>query len=152
MKPTILKIRTIGDDCLRQESTPIEEAGMPERILAVSMLATMKSAQGVGLAAPQVGINKQLIIVDVGDGPVVMINPQIVDTEGEAVMEEGCLSVPDQTVKIVRPYRVVVKYKTLENTEKEEEYDELFARAVQHEIDHLHGTLIVDYALNKKKK
>jgi peptide deformylase len=114
-------------------------------MLIRSMVVTMKNAQGIGLAAPQVGINKQIIVVDVGQGPQAMINPEIIRQEGQAEMEEGCLSVPHQTVKIIRPYTIVVKYLDVDNCEQVEEYADILSRAVQHEIDHLHGKLIVDY-------
>ncbi len=154
MITTKLKIRTIGDNCLREKSLPIAKVGIPERILVQSMIATMNSAQGIGLAAPQVGINKCVIVVDIreGEGPLVMINPQIMRTQGEAEMEEGCLSVPNQTIKITRPYKIVVKYKDIDNREWEEEFKDLLSRAIQHEVDHLDGKLIVDYEINPNTK
>ncbi len=146
---TKLKIRTIGDQCLREPSAPIAEVGLPEKMLIRSMIATMKSAQGIGLAAPQVGINRQLIVLDVGQGPLAMANPEITTTSGEAAMEEGCLSVPGQNIEITRPYQIVVRYLDIENQQREEEFTDILSRAIQHEIDHLHGKLIVDYAGDK---
>lgn len=151
MKKAILVVRTIGDPCLRQSSVPLDHVGPGERILIKAMIETMYSEEGVGLAAPQVGVNKQLFVVDVGDGPMALINPKIVESSGSSVVEEGCLSVPNGYVKIERAERIVVKFLDEQNNQKEMECTKLLSRAIQHECDHLEGKLIVDYATDEEK-
>ncbi len=146
MKKPVLEIRTYGDPCLRQRSEPVREIGPSERMLIKMMFHTMYDSDGIGLAAPQVGINKQLIVIDVGDGPLVLANPRIRDAEGQVVMEEGCLSVPGGTVEIERPETITVEYLDEENISQRLTCTGLLARAIQHEHDHLMGKLIVDYA------
>lgn len=146
MITTRLKIRIYGDSCLRKKSSPVKKVGPGERILIKSMIETMNEHKGIGLAAPQVGINEQIFVADVGDGPMAVVNPKIVRKKGSAVMEEGCLSIPGVTVKVKRPERIFVSYTDEHNNKVEREMDELLARVFQHETDHLHGKLIVDYA------
>ncbi len=146
MNPLFLKIRLYGDSCLRKKSTLVKEVGPSERMLIQSMLETMYQYKGIGLAAPQVGINQRILVVDIGQGPVVMINPQIIKKEGSGVLEEGCLSIPGITVKIKRPQKIFVKFLDEFNTPRESNFIDLWARAITHEIDHLNGKLIVDYA------
>lgn len=114
------------------------------RILIEDMLDTMYQAAGVGLAAPQVGILKRIVVIDVGEGPIVMINPEILETSGEQTGEEGCLSVPGKAGVVTRPN--YVKARAL--NENMEEYiiegEELLARAICHELDHLDGHLYVE--------
>ena len=114
------------------------------RILIEDMLDTMYQAAGVGLAAPQVGILKRIVVIDVGEGPIVMINPEILETSGEQTGEEGCLSVPGKAGVVTRPNYV----KTRALNENMEEYiiegEELLARAICHELDHLDGHLYVE--------
>ncbi|HBG61477.1 MAG: peptide deformylase [Omnitrophica WOR_2 bacterium RIFOXYB2_FULL_38_16] len=142
---TKLKVRLDGDPCLRNISSPVDSVGPGERMLIRSMIATMYDQDGIGLAAPQVGINKRILVADVGDGPIAVINPCIVTTEGSCVLEEGCLSVPETTVIIKRPQKIKIKYTDEENEVIENEFDDLTARVLLHEIDHLDGKLIVDY-------
>lgn len=146
MTPASLKIRLYGDPCLRAKSSSVKEVGPSERILIQSMLATMHQQKGIGLAAPQVGINKRIVVADIGQGPMALINPKIVDKAGLSEMDEGCLSIPEVTIKVKRPSNVVVEFVDENNEKMEMQCDELMARVIQHEIDHLDGKLIVDYA------
>lgn len=152
MKKAILAIRTIGDPCLRQPSAAVQHVGPGERILIQAMIETMYSAKGVGLAAPQVGINKRIVVIDVGDGPLALINPEIVATQGSSSMEEGCLSVPDGVVSVTRPEMIRFKFLDEQGTPQEAECAGLMARAIQHECDHLDGKLIVDYAEGSERE
>lgn len=116
------------------------------KILIHDMLDTMYEKEGVGLAAPQVGVLKQIVVVDIGDGPIVMINPEILETSGEQTGEEGCLSVPGKYGIVTRPNYVRIRAMNEEMEEVELEGEELLARAFCHEIDHLTGNLYVDKA------
>jgi len=146
MKKPVLTIRTIGDPCLRKPSVEVPEVGPGERLLIEAMIATMYEEDGVGLAAPQVGINKRIIVIDVGKGPRALINPSIVETRGSGCMEEGCLSVPNGSVKVRRADWIRVTFLNEYGVSTELEGSGLLARAIQHECDHLDGKLIVDYA------
>ena len=142
----IRNIRTYGDSCLTKECKPVKEMNRKLEELIEDMLDTMYEANGVGLAAPQVGILKQVVVIDVspdGDEPIVLINPEILETDGEQTGEEGCLSVPGKSGVVTRPN--YVKVKALDENMEEVIYEatELLARAFCHEIDHLHGTLYV---------
>lgn len=143
-----LKIRLYGDPCLRKKCEQVTDVGVAERMLIQSMIKTMYASKGIGLAAPQIGINRQILVIDTGDGegPLAMVNPKVVKTDRYAEMEEGCLSIPDVHVVVERPYEVFVQYTDANNHRQEKRFTELKSRAVQHEIDHLHGRLIVDYA------
>lgn len=152
MKKAILAVRTIGDPCLREVSKRLEQVGPGERILIQAMLETMYEAKGVGLAAPQVGINKQIMVVDVGDGPLALINPEIIEAQGVCEMEEGCLSVPNAAVNITRAETIRVNFLDENGDPQEKECSGLLARVIQHENDHLQGKLIVDYADEKEKE
>ena len=146
-----LKIRLYGDPCLRKKSKPIDEVGPSERMLIKSMIATMLEAKGVGLAAPQVGINQRLFVMDVGEGPLAIINPKITKKIGADILEEGCLSIPEVTINIERPQQVTVKYMDEDGKTMKITCEELKARVIQHEMDHLNGKLIVDYATADEK-
>ena len=146
MTVTKLKIRFYGDPCLRKKSLLVNEVGPGERLLIQSMVETMYEHKGVGLAAAQVGINKRIFVADVGQGAEFFINPRIIKKSGSDVMEEGCLSIPNVSVPVKRAKKVWVKYVDAENREHERAFDNLLARVVQHELDHLDGKLIVDYA------
>lgn len=146
MNPSTLKIRFYGDPCLRKKSVPVQEVGPGERMLIESMIATMRQAKGIGLAAPQVGINQRLFVLDVGHGPMVIINPRITRKSGSGVLEEGCLSIPEVTVLVERPQKITVEYIDEYKQARELTCEELLARVIQHETDHLNGKLIVDYA------
>ncbi|PJI06643.1 MULTISPECIES: peptide deformylase [Clostridium] len=140
----IRNIRKYGDDLLRKKSRKVDKIDKKLLTLIDDMFETMYKADGVGLAAPQVGILKRLVVIDVGEGPVVLINPEILETKGKAVDVEGCLSIPDEQGKVERP--TYVKVKTLNKNGEEViiEAEDLFARAICHETDHLEGILFVD--------
>jgi len=145
----ICDILLIGDPILAKTSEPVGEITDDIVRLARDMVETVHRAPGVGLAAPQVGVNKRLIVVDLSvgedkDALHVLINPEIVAKEGEVVCEEGCLSVPDIKEKVARPYRVVARGLDLAGRDVEIEGEDLLARALCHEIDHLDGILFVD--------
>jgi peptide deformylase len=156
------EILIIGDPILTKRAEPV--AAVDEEIvrLARDMVETVRAAPGIGLAAPQVGVGRRVIVVDLSVGEDadqlhVLVNPEIVAKEGEAVSEEGCLSVPEVREKVARPYRVKVRGLDLEGRPVEIEGEDLLARAFCHEIDHLDGILFVEKlsalkrALIKKK-
>ena len=146
MIATKLKIKYYGDAHLRKKSVAIKDVGTVERILAQSMLATMRHYKGIGLAAPQVGINQRLIVIDIGEGPMVVINPYVLKKSGSAVQDEGCLSLPEIAVKVKRPLKIWVSYLDENGRRVEKVYQDLIARVFMHETDHLNGKLIIDYA------
>ncbi len=137
-------IRTEGDSVLAKKSRPVKEMTQKIRDLILDMLDTMYDAMGVGLAAPQVGILKQIVVIDVGEGPIVLINPEIIETSGEQTGEEGCLSVPGMSGLVTRPNYVKVKALDINMEEVEYEGTELLARAFCHEIDHLEGKMYTE--------
>ena len=138
------KIRLQGDSVLTKNCRPLVEVGPKIVTLIDDMLETMYEANGVGLAAPQVGILKRLVVIDVGDGPIVMINPEIVETSGEQTGDEGCLSVPGKAGQVTRPYYVKARFCDEEMKECEIEAEDLLARAICHELDHLDGHLYTE--------
>ena len=138
------KIREIGEECLRCVCKEVPEITPRILDLIEDLKDTMYEADGVGLAAPQVGVRKRIAVVDVGEGPVVLINPEVVSTEGEQTGNEGCLSVPGKCGVVTRPMKVVVKTRNLNFEWEEIEGEGLFARAMLHEMDHLDGVLYVD--------
>lgn len=137
-------IRVEGDPILRKKCKPI--IAVDERIkeLAGDMIETMYDADGVGLAAPQVGILKRMVVIDVGEGPIVMINPEILSMSGSQTGQEGCLSVPGKAGMVTRPMKVKAKAFDLDMNEYIIEGEELLARAICHELDHLDGGLYID--------
>lgn len=137
-------IRVFGDPVLKQRAAEVQEVDGALVRLAEDMVETMYAAPGVGLAAPQVGVQKRLFVYDVGDGPRVIVNPRIDETDGEWVFEEGCLSVPGLAWEIVRPKQVHLVGHDLDGNEVSIEADEYLARVFQHELDHLDGTLLLD--------
>ncbi len=141
-----LTVRIYGDLCLREKSKPVRDIGPAERMLIASMLKTMYKNQGIGLAAPQVGINQQIFVADIGNGPLAVINPKITTKKGLASMEEGCLSIPEVQVVVKRAEHITFTYLDEWGNKQEKECSDLLARVVLHEYDHLQGTLIVDYA------
>ena len=142
------KIRTDNDPILRKISKPVPEITDHVKQLAEDMLDTMYEASGVGLAAPQVGILKRMVVIDVGDGPITMINPEIIEQSGEQVRQEGCLSLPGKAGDVTRPTYVKAKALNIEGKEFVLEGTELLAVAICHEIDHLNGILFTDKAKN----
>jgi len=152
----VLEILTIGHPTLARKAERVARID-PELVrLARDMVETMHRAPGIGLAAPQVDVSKRLITVDLSVGEneddlIVLVNPEIVRQEGEAVFEEGCLSVPDIREKVARPYRVTVRGLDLEGREIEIEGEDMLARVFCHEIDHLDGKLFTDRLSPLKK-
>ena len=145
-------IRVQGDSVLTKKSRTVDK--MTPRIgeLITDMLDTMYDAMGVGLAAPQVGILKRIVVIDVGEGPIVLINPEILETSGEQTGDEGCLSVPGMAGQVTRPNYVKVKAQDEDMNEVEYEGEGLLARAFCHELDHLDGhmyTELVEGELHK---
>ena len=140
------KIRELGDEVLTKKCKEVTKMTLRTKILINDMLDTMYEAMGVGLAAPQVGILKRIVVIDVGDGPIILINPVIVEQSGEQTGEEGCLSVPGKAGVITHPNHVKVKALNEEMEEIELEGEGLLARAFCHEIDHLEGKMYVELA------
>lgn len=140
----IFPIRTFGDPVLRIAAAPVGEVDRSIARLAEDMLETMYDAPGVGLAAPQIGVPKRVIVWDVGEGPGVLVNPEIVEASGEWEHQEGCLSVPEKYWPIVRPAWVRVRGLDLEGREVEHAGDELLGRVLQHEVDHVNGILLIE--------
>ena len=145
-------IRVIGDPVLRQRAREIDDIDASLVRLVDDMLETMYEAPGIGLAAPQVGVQRRLFVWDVGTGPQAIVNPEIVESDGEWVFEEGCLSVPGLSWEIVRPKRVHVVGRDLDGNEISVEADELEARLFQHELDHLDGTLLIERLDDETRK
>jgi len=143
---SILKVIKYPNPLLRRPSRHIDLIKEEDKRLADDMLETMYLNQGVGLAAPQVGISKRIIVIDVGDGPIKLINPEVVERRGSATGDEGCLSLPGIMVTVKRSEKI--RYKGLDGDGKviEGEAEGLLSKAIQHEIDHLNGKLVVDYA------
>jgi len=139
-----LEIRTYGDPVLRQATREVEEIDGRVARLADQMIDTMRAAPGVGLAANQVGVSRRLFVFDAGDGPITVINPRIVESEGEFTYLEGCLSVPGHAWEITRPDRVHLVGYDLDGNELSIEADEFEGRIFQHEMDHLDGILLVE--------
>lgn len=137
-------IRQMGDEVLAKKCREIKEVTPRIKELIEDMLETMYEANGVGLAAPQVGILKRLVVIDVGEGPIVLINPVIVETDGSQTGEEGCLSLPGKSGVVTRPNYVKVRAYDEDMQQYEIEGTELLARAFCHEIDHLDGHMYVE--------
>lgn len=139
-------VRENGDDVLRKKSKTVEVVDEKIKELVEDMIETMHKYNGVGLAAPQVGVLKRVVVIDLYDdkGPIVLINPEIVKEKGEQEVDEGCLSFPNQFAKIVRPAEVTVKALDINGKERTIKGKELLAQAFSHEIDHLEGILFVD--------
>ena len=145
-------IRVNGDEILRKKCRAVDDIKERELVILNDMLETMYAAEGVGLAAPQVGILKRLVVIDVGEGPVKLVNPEIVENEGDVVDYEGCLSVPGEQGNVIRPETV----KVIALNEKGEKIEitgsGLLARALCHEIDHLDGVLFIDKVIPEEEE
>lgn len=141
---SILKVRLYGDPALRKKAAPVKDIGDNEKKLFEDMAQTMYAANGVGLAATQVGVDKQLIVVDVGSGLLKLANPKIVHASCKKMGEEGCLSFPEVTVKIKRPEKIKIGALNHNGQAVNIEAEGLSARALQHEMDHLDGVVIID--------
>jgi len=148
----IFPIRVFGDPVLRQRAAEVEEIDAKIVRLSEEMIETMYAAPGVGLAAPQVGIERRIFVYDVGEGPETVVNPRIVESRGEWEYEEGCLSVPDLHWPIVRPKEVHLLGLDLEGNELSIEGDELLGRVLQHEVDHLDGILLLERLEKDQRK
>ena len=155
-----MKIRpiiTLPDPILRQTARPIERVDADLRRLIDDMLATMYDAPGIGLAAPQIGISRRLIVMDPAKddqpkAPILMVNPEILTRSDELrVHEEGCLSIPDFTAEVERPAVARVAYIDLEGKQQQAELEGIWSTLVQHEIDHLNGVLFIDYLSRLKR-
>ncbi len=140
----VRQLRYDGDPLLRKKSREVTIIDDRIKILIEDMKETMYKEDGIGLAAPQVGIARRVVVIDIGDGFLALINPEIITQEGEEIDSEGCLSIPGKLGKVRRPFKVKVKYLDLEGNEKIIEGTGLLARVLCHEIDHLNGVLFID--------
>jgi peptide deformylase len=152
-----LEIKIYPDKILRKKASPVSEVSSVERKLAYDMIETMRSAKGVGLAAPQVGISKRIIVAEDTEGDnklaLVLVNPKITNKKGKVSFCEGCLSMPGITSDVVRPEFITVEALNLDNDKLKIHAEGLLARIIQHEIDHLDGVLFIDrIGFLKRKK
>ncbi len=143
------EILIIGNPILRRRAKPVTEFGKDLHEFGLRMLETMLQYEGVGLAAPQVGVSSRVIVLGIPQEDEsldlrIMVNPEVVDAQGEITFEEGCLSIPGIREDVVRPEKVTVRYQETDGTPREIRADGLLARALQHEVDHLDGILFVD--------
>jgi peptide deformylase len=145
------QLKLYPDAVLRQKSLPINDVNGAVRDLMDGMAEIMYTYNGIGLAAPQVGMLQRIIIADIGEGLLTLANPQILQKEGEDRLEEGCLSLPDIQVDIARSHSIFVHGINPDGKEVQHELAGLMARVIQHEIDHLNGVLIIDYASATEK-
>ena len=148
----ILDIRVLGDPVLRKATIPVEEVTDELRSLISDMFDTMYAAEGIGLAAPQVGRTERITVMDVEGQKFALINPEIIEREGSVRGEEGCLSIPDVFGDVTRSSRVIVRALNEKGEQIEAEGTELLARCMQHEIDHLDGKLFIDYLSMLKRR
>jgi len=148
----IFPIRTYGDPVLRTKAANVDVVDDAIRRLVDDMIETMYDAPGVGLAAPQIGISKRVVVFDAGEGPKTLINPELLETSGEWTFDEGCLSVPGRFWSIKRA--AFARARGLNERGKEVEYagDELLGRVLQHEIDHLNGMLLIERLDRRSRK
>ncbi len=145
------RILHFGEEPLRNQSEPVKEINDDVRRLVADMFETMHDGQGVGLAAPQIGVNLQVAVIDIGEGPLVLINPRITRKWGKETCNEGCLSFPGLSEKVERALGVVAEATDLDGNKYEIEAEGLLARAIQHELDHLEGVLFID-RISKARK
>ncbi len=145
----IRNIRKDNDPILRKTSKSINKIDKRIVELVEDMKETMYGADGVGLAAPQIGVLKRIIVIDIGDGPIVIINPELLDQRGAQIEVEGCLSIPDVSGKVKRPEWVKVKGLNIEGEEIVVEGEDLLSIALCHEIDHLNGVLFTDKVIKE---
>ena len=138
-------IRMLGDPVLNKVCREVKEVTPKISTLISDMLETMYDANGVGLAAPQVGVLKRVVTIDVGDGPLIMINPQILASDGTQTAGEGCLSLPGKAGQVTRPNHVVARAYNEQMQEFEIDATELLARTICHEIDHLEGHMYTEF-------
>lgn len=148
---SVYRLRLYPDAVLRKKSLPLDDVNGAVRDLMAGMAEIMYTYNGIGLAAPQVGMLQRIIIADVGEGLITLANPEILQKEGEGRLEEGCLSLPGIQVDIARSQSIFVRGLNPEGKEVQHELSDLMARVIQHEIDHLNGVLIIDYASATEK-
>lgn len=146
------QVRLFGDPVLRSRADEIVDIDSRVVAMAEQMLPAMRAAEGIGLAAPQVGIAKRLFVYDLGDGPKTLINPVIVESDGEWNYSEGCLSFPGFAFDIVRPKTVHIVAVDLDGNDVSIEADELEARLFQHELDHLDGVMLIDLLERQERR
>ena len=147
------KIRTYGDPVLKTKAAPIENVdGRVIRLVGEMFDTLVDSGNGLALAAPQVGVQKQVVVWDFGEDPLAIVNPEIIESDGEWLFDEGCLSIPGLYVEMLRPKQVLVRGVSLDGEIIEIEADELEARMFQHEIDHLNGVLMFDRLEGDQRK
>jgi peptide deformylase len=149
---SLLEIHVLGSPVLRKETVPVTQFDAPFQKLIDDMFETMYAAEGIGLAAPQVGRLERVAVLDVDGQRLVIVNPEIATSEGTAKGEEGCLSIPEIFADVERPEKVVVDALDREGKPFSIEASELLARCLQHEIDHLHGKLFIDYLSVLKRR
>ena len=149
---SLLDIYVLGAPILREETKTVDEITDELRELIDDMFETMYAARGIGLAAPQVGRTERITVVDVDGNPIVLVNPEIVLSEGKTREEEGCLSIPDIYGDVDRAKRVVVRALDRDGKPFEIDAEDLLARCMQHEIDHLHGRLFIDHLSLVKRR
>jgi len=154
----ILELRYYGDPVLRKETHSVKEFNLELERFAEDMIETMRVNGGVGLAAPQVGDFKSLIVIDVSSEedeenlePLVFVNPNIIELSGNCVIEEGCLSIPEVRVELERPEDIRVIYQDVKGNKKDLKCNGILARVIQHEVDHLRGRLMIDYLSSVKR-
>lgn len=140
----IRQVRIQGDDVLEKVCRPVKEITPRIATLIEDMIDTMYENDGVGLAAPQVGVLRRIAVIDVGEGPIVLVNPEVLETEGSQTGEEGCLSLPGKSGQVTRPNYAKVRAFDENMQEYEIEGEELLARALLHEIDHLDGHMYTE--------
>lgn len=146
-------IRTFGDPVLKSQASAVTEINGKVARLVDDMFDTLyDSDTGIALAAPQIGVQKQIVVWDIDDKPMALINPVVVESDGEWVYSEGCLSIPDLYVDILRPNEVLVRGLDIDGNEIEIEASELMGRMFQHEIDHLNGVLMFDRMMPDQRK
>ena len=155
----LLELKYYGDPILRKETHSVKEFDSELERFAEDMIETMTTNIGVGLAAPQVGDLRSLIIIDVSSEeedeenmePLILVNPDIIELSGNCVIEEGCLSIPEVRVEVERPEEIRVIYKDVKGNKEDLKCDGILARVIQHEVDHLRGRLMVDYLSSVKR-
>lgn len=154
-----LPITTLGMEILRKKTVPVKKTDSKLIHLVENMFYTMDHAAGVGIAAPQVNSNLAVTVIDIStieehkkEKPLVLINPEIIDSHGNIEMEEGCLSIPDIRGMVNRPEKIYIKFNDFDLEEIKIEISGFLSRVVQHEIDHLNGKLFIDYFSDEKKK
>ena len=148
----IRNIRTDKDEILRKKCRKVDEINDRVKTLVKDMFDTMYASEGVGLAAPQVGILKRIAVIDAGNGPITLINPEIIETDGLELDKEGCLSLPGKQGLVERPKKLKVKALDINGEEFVLEGEDLLARAICHELDHLDGILFTDKVVKKEVK